>query len=384
MKNAEGGRLGRSNQDKRCRALWGEHVTLIRREHSSSPEGYPEFFLMKGDASQQWTKCVVRIVSTIDFGDPAQFEEAQRRAFRMLKELGLDVIERAVRKAEEQEGPELSVGFRRFIWCLGNLVVEKMTPAERSRFIPFNDVLITPFGHDILVRVSSLRRTEVNGTRVYHSSRCPTLTIDGKKRVVAFTRHAIERLCDRIVPSWRYYTGLGDAYAFFSDCLHFELAELYPKRLAFTFYDSCFLEQCRPGLTSFPCEYARRVIGTRAMIEHRDFGRRWYYRVGYCPAFVGRDFVDGDFVVAKTLLFPGMKTTPEYGLLLESPLSEQERNAMLAKAESQTAETMQKTWDYSLVKWFHDNGVPQVVALEGDIFANGITYGVRHRQSRGS
>ena len=90
-----------------------------------------------------------------------------------------------------------------------------------------------------------------------------------------------------------------------------------------------------------------------------------YFRVGYCPILI-----EGNFAIAKTLLYPGYKKTPEYGCLMSSSLAESQKAEMLVKATKQDVASLRETNDFSCVQWFHNNGVPQVIQTREEIFAH--------------
>jgi len=173
--------------------------------------------------------------------------------------------------------------------------------------------------------------------------------------MVAFSRHAIEQTCERIVPRWTTYAGAGDVFAFFDRCVYFERRELHQDQLAFTFYDFC-----APSVY-WTYLYVQEVLG----VENVDPNKGdCYYRVGYCPAVV-----EGDFVKAKTLLFPGFASTPEYGAIVRSNLPSSEKQELMKRARACNASCLQEDCDFSTIKWYHDNGVPQVVQLQREVFA---------------
>jgi hypothetical protein len=87
-----------------------------------------------------------------------------------------------------------------------------------------------------------------------------------------------------------------------------------------------------------------------------------YYRVGYCPVV----FENG-FAKAKTFLYPGFKGTPEYGLVRKSRLSPAEKDLLIPNSTSQDTTEGLKLY-LKATKWFHDNGVPQVVQIKQDVF----------------
>ena len=130
----------------------------------------------------------------------------------------------------------------------------------------------------------------------------------------------------------------------FEQCQHFERCDLHGGQLAFTFYD-----QCAEGF--FHGLYVKEVLGEGVAIGHQS-----YYRVGYCPAVV-----EGDFIKAKTLLFPGYRGTPEYGVIARARIPADQKEILRQRAKTMDMDQLQRTGDFSLIKMFHDGGVPQVI-----------------------
>jgi hypothetical protein len=225
---------------------------------------------------------------------------------------------------------------------LGQVVFNKIPLL--LQWIPFNDVHFVARGNDIKVIVRSLQRSNGPHGTIYYSRHEPILEIDGQQKIVAFSEHAIKQACDRVVPTWRTYRGLGDAFALFDQTVFFERADFYDGQLAFTFYDKCDY--------GFQCgQYVEDVFG-----GWNGTYEGYYYRVGYCPAVV-----EGDFIKAKTLLFPGQHPTPEYGLIAHSRLPRDEKQRLREQVRTLDKATLRESGDMSLIKWFHDQGIPQVV-----------------------
>lgn len=89
----------------------------------------------------------------------------------------------------------------------------------------------------------------------------------------------------------------------------------------------------------------------------------FYYRLGYCPVVV-----ENEFAIAKTLLFPGYTGTPEFKLINESDLPRRQKERFLELSTSNDASNVVYDGDSDLIKWFHKNGVPQVIQTRRKIF----------------
>jgi SEC-C motif-containing protein len=324
---------------------------------------YPGFVYRENNAPNDFLGLVKGIIHELDLDDSTVFPAPIQTFYRWVKIIGARRALIELERTAKGSGLNSHEVQTLYMNHLGRVVFDRMTKEQQELYFPYNDVLVIPCGKSILVKFSSLCKIKQGGYVFYCSRRRPKLAVSSQEKVVAFTQHAIEQTCKRIYPSWLDYDGLGDVHAFFADCVYFESCTLYPDQPALTFYEDCYLADYHPRSLNFANEYFNQLIG-----PYPDYGKgeHWYFRVGYCPTVV-----NGDFVVAKTLLFPGFMKTPEYGLMLNSSLSESEKRRMkrMATDDSHTAEYMQKTFDFSTIKWFHDNGVAQVMSLGADVFA---------------
>lgn len=275
------------------------------------------------------------------------------------------------RAAEEAKNP---VGYVDPLLAFGNLLQSQLPP-ELIKPTRCVDIVhgVGVRGNKLGVRCRSLLvRTTARGP-AYHSRRMPRTRFGTDKRewLVAFSEHAVERICERTVYDWRTFGGQGDAFAFLDNCVYFEDCTDARGEPSFVVYNACAQNFHSWG-------YVEHVLGTPSWPppdSSREFAReisgsKFYYRVGYCPVRL-----DGDIAVATTLLFPGMslrKGTLEGKLIESSGLPPTEIDRLKARVENQLSmKALADSGDFSLVKWFHDNGVPQVVRLDREVFKYG-------------
>lgn len=320
---------------------------------------YPEFRFDTTHADAEFAALVKAAVATINFEDGTVFPFWHRELYQILKRGGTramrDQLLSMKLMAAEAGQPVGKLPDLYFLFTLGQTVLNRIPESDRERYLPLNDFMVVPKGQHILVIVRSLLKAKGPGGTVYYSRREPVLEIDGSPKIVAFSKHAIERICERIKPRWKNsYAALGDVFAFLDQCVYFERVELYGAQLGFTFYDGCdegFVQHW----------YVEEVLGEDNLDPKAG---KPHYRVGYCPAVV-----EGGFVKAKTFLFPGYASTPEYDLVMRSPLSRAEKSSLLDCSKDLDAYKLYDGHDFSLIRWFHDNGVPQVVQLSREVFA---------------
>ena len=241
-----------------------------------------------------------------------------------------------------------------FMFNLGQAVINRIPEPKRDAYLPFNDVLFQPTGHRIDVIFRSLLKAKGPGGTIYYSRRQPTLMMACRRSLPSPNTPSKGRVSVSSRVGRPSYAALGDAFAYFDQCLYFERCDLYGGQLAFTFYD-----ECKEGFASHG--YVDGVLGEQNLDPRAG---KPYYRVGYCPAVV-----EGDFVKAMTLLFPGYRNTPEHDAMLRSALPARTKQEMLAQIKDLDADTLYDSHNMSLIRWFHQHGVSQVVQLNHPVFA---------------
>ena len=278
--------------------------------------------------------------------------------FHRAKNVGFASVLQDIRIATERvtdhatASDELSNNEWQFVMVLGTLLFERLPANLWSRYFPFSGVRVDlgyPHANTIRVLFQFMEQRRTPDGTAYYSEYRPTVGINGNTEAVAFYRHAAERICERCICNWKSFGGLGDAFALLHDCIYYEpwINELGEP--GFTFYDECskgFLSEL----------YVSQILGTW------EPGRKYYYRIGYCPA---AEF--GELLVAKTLLLPGMRGTPEFAWARRNLTTAQRADLDHSAAEF-GRHGLASGGDLSFLKRFHEGEIRQVVAFDHVVF----------------
>jgi hypothetical protein len=304
---------------------------------------FPRLVFEPNSAPPEFVEAVRQAAADIDFCDPTLFPKWETLTYRRMKEVGYPRAIAEMHRGVAVAGQDAELILTRFHLGFGEAVLSRIPRDFLLKFVPFHDVLFDTRGHDIVARFRSLRHAKGPDGTLYYSVHEPKLEVGGMQLTVSFSAHAIQRACERLCFSWPSYAALGDVYAFFEECLEFEQCDLHGGVLGFTFY-----EECVPGFWNYGI--AEEVLG-----EQFAPGGEYGWRAGYCPAVI-----EGRFIKAKTTLFPGYDSTPEYGKLLRADLPRQRKQEMLDEVKRLNRKRMLEPQGIALLKWFHDQGVPQV------------------------
>ncbi len=341
--------MGKSPAERNKKRQAKRKVALAKKreyaERWAEADRFPEIRIDPGDAPPSLVVAVreaakqirLRHAELLNVADRDFFRDARRRGFKPAAE---DAYSEA-----RSTGPveEFRLSCRLKVISLGQRLYDLIPRKLLEVSILYHCIEVEfsrPVANSILIWFRSLLSAKSSGGTLYYSRRKPTLSIGGRERIVGFSRHAIERIYERSVSDWRTFGGSGDAFAILDNCVYFEDCSEKVGQPCFTLYN-----MCKPDLPFG--DLPRMLLG------EDDPSKRYYFRVGYCPAVV-----EEDFVKAKTLLFPGMRDTPEQAL----PRPGKER--MAKEAEKLSYRHVAETGDYGLIRWFHERGVPQVVSLD--------------------
>ena len=163
----------------------------------------------------------------------------------------------------------------------------------------------------------------------------------------------VERISERTAGDRLTFSGSSQVFHLLNSCVYFEDASDLLGHPGFTFYIPA-----EPGFSGY--QFVEKILG------QLDLALTYYFRIGYCPVFV-----EGPVAVAKTLLLPGMRGTPECATLARLCLPRHEKERMKSGVDGLTWRRLVECNDFSLLRWFHDHGVPQVVALDHEVFRQG-------------
>ena len=336
-----------------------QHSEAIQREQQLRSR-YPEIVIDDTHGDPAFVELVKQAMAGIDFDDRSQFCDGERTFYRLIRQYGFETALRTVQNALADDPQEDDpTGRKRETMVLmkyGTLVFDSIPEELRRRYLPYNDVQVVFAGNRIVLRFSSMLSQRGNTGRVFYRRNMPTIEFDGVARTVAFSRHAIERLCERFKPRYLQYAAAGDVHAFFSTCVYFEPVILKNGQPAIALYNICGPE----GSQEYDI-YVKHVLG-EDNLDHA--AGKPYYRVGYCPVVF-----EGDFAKATTFLCPGYHATPERLAISRSRLSWHDRNAIIKTAASQSTDDVLLNNAPETIRWFHDNGVPQVVQFQHPVFA---------------
>ena len=283
-----------------------------------------------------------------------------RRAsiFHSVKESGflrtLGVLQKFHKESGAPDDPTL-IGFvaTEPAVLMGNQILSELPSRVFQAYFPFSDLNIIPgLPRDttVLVEIRSLCTAKTKYGTAYFSPYKPMLETKGGRAIVAFSDHAVRRICQRSVGSWETMLNLGYAFSVMHDTEYFEPWKSRQGNEGFVVYKR--YASLRPEDSK-----------VETILGERDPKKPYFYRLGYCPAAL-----DGGFLRAKTLLLPGMRGTPEYEHVLRRLMTSHAKRTELERQVQNLGASKFEDPDYlDLMKRFHDSGIPQVVSFDHDI-----------------
>jgi hypothetical protein len=325
----------------------------IRRAQAQRRSEFPQFELgPTGISEPAFVDAVYAAARKVNFDDRQHFEGIDRLTWRHVAERAAHELEdwrlfanRNLAECHENIGDILIMSLDQSV----TQAIYSLIPDEvKERFMPYNYFKVIPTRNKIVLHTDRLI-TKSTPKGSIHYSRSPVIVeIDGERRTLAFTTHAMQRVCERIAPDWKInITDLMEIVRFFSCIPSFEMEALYPNQNAILLY-----ALCGPSFTTNYSCYVDHILGRDKVKPDSEPPE---YRLGYCPLAL-----DGPYAIAKTLLLPGYQKTPEYGRLSTSVLPWERKTELIEMTRDHVRATDRFEEWLPVIKWFHENGVPQV------------------------
>jgi hypothetical protein len=304
------------------------------------------------NADPEFIDAVYSAAQKVNFNDRDRFHNYDRMIWELVATEGIQSVEQMWKKGNRVFANTLKNSglFVKALTLtkLAEAVYSQIPAKIKDRFMPHQHFMIVPIGKVLAVYCDSLYKKTSSRGNIYFSLQTPFLESDAEKWPLGFTTHALDRICERIAPQWRTkYVQLMDFVRFVVKVPPFENACLYGSQPAIVLFAVC--GDLHSNIHDI---YVNKILGSHNFDVK---GNDPEYRLGYCPIEY-----DGSFAVAKTFLLSGYKGTPEYDFLRGSGLGNSEKTKLLSLAENHVRDLNQAEDWIPLVKWFHENGIPQV------------------------
>ena len=315
---------------------------------------YPKFIYEDYDETlvdAGFVQAVKSILRDFNFATTKILSRAGRSFYKLMKEEGYLKASARLQDAVPDEKKSLALSL--YNLKIGEFLYQELDKRnDLKKYLPVHDCFLAP-KQDFHIHFYALKKMHTPQGFGYYSPKEPKVAINGKDYKVSFSRHAMERIGERCVSNPLSYSGAGDVFAYLSHCSYFEYVEIEKDGNPFpaiTFYDNC-----TKGFVSY--DYVKYLV------QSPGFGMKYYYRLGYCPVAIYKDFAR-----AITFLTPGMRGTPEEKLVnkINEPALRQQLQTGVQNITS--LKRYVETEDFSAPKYFHENGISQLLELKKDLY----------------
>ena len=250
-----------------------------------------------------------------------------------------------------------SIRFRDAVMYVGERILEQLPEVYQKKLLPefYFYPIVAPTG--VRIRFGFLDRVKRETGWGYYSQHKPTVNINGADWIVCFSNHAIERIVERSsFDECVTYAHYSDCANYLDACVYFEVVNMADGKPAIRL----FMTDGLGGNADRYQDYLRKVTGVE---DIHQLSSDPAYVLGYCH-------VDckGQFAKATSMWYPGYEGTPEDTLVRTSSLPVVERQRLLRMANDNKTVRVINEGRHEAIKWYHENGVPQVVSLQRPIF----------------
>jgi hypothetical protein len=356
-----------AKKDKRTKQKRKLEKDKLKARKWAERNKYPRVEFAEDGEDPAFMATVKEILCSFDYDDDSHCRPEERYMYGLFRSIGLEGMERWIASPDTQQRymqPGATVedfrnGLLKPLYMhLGEWVFSRLPDTYRKDPLPFYYYYVAPVDNALVVTFEFLPHLPSEHGTIYHSPYNPTVRKGGGDFKVGFLRHAIERVCERLSALQPITYSCFQPLAFyFRHCVFFEPLNLPDGQEGIRLFARC------DG--SFGRDYLRQVMSLDdAVIEQEQ--DQFVFVLGYCPVEIVRKYA-----VAKTFLYPGYGNTPEAALVASAPVSQTTRKELRAAARDNTLAALVKSNDFDLVKWYHENGVPQVVRRPEELYQYG-------------
>lgn len=325
----------------------------------------PRIVVEHTDSKAGLARHIKEIASSLDLENLPEtpLTEVQLEMLRDVSRLGIDAVHGII-----VTNPDESTWYSQFCW-LGNayariahnIFLKLPRTFKQNSAIP-HYFEITPQHRDLLVTFQFLPETLGPKGRTYCSTQQSTADFNGHSHDIRFSKDAIKAMCDRML------TMFPSEYARVAVCKDCIERKIKHSSVRLPNGEPAIVLHLPLGEGNVHLKVYRDVIlnasPTTCLTYHNHVA-------GYSPV----DLVDG-VATATRFLIPGDKGTPEEHLVQSSDLEQDVKRKLLDSSACSDLNTLITT-NIDLIKWCHDNGLPQVVkATPGSVRPITFTWSV--------
>jgi hypothetical protein len=354
----------RKKQKKRLRE---KKRGVRQRQHLASlqPSPFPAIVLNADCKNPVFRNAVGEAASAYSYNDDSHCPPEIREHYRTIAQIGWHGWYTALREQAYELHSDRTPAERALqeatvptFLHFGTWLFPRLPPQYNSRFDPEHFFRIVPHRNTLLVSFTFMESVEDSGHQLYIPQWEPTIRMQGIDWKIGLYPHALDRLCSRLVPrNALTYSNCVDVFHRFDQ----GMLRFVPTMLA-DGQEAARVDFSPPLGTVFYEPYAAWVRKVLQLPETHDFANEgfWSIVLGYLPLRVR-----GKYARAKTFLLPGFTKTPEHALGLQKAGSGNERR-LLKAMQDEEQRTSDLTGDATAgIKWYHDNGVPQIFRRDG-------------------
>ena len=330
----------------------------LKAKKRTARDLFPRIEVVFDGEDEAFMQAVEKVVHEFDYANTEHCPETIRDAHRLLRDFGIDVLDRVIGSEDFGEfaglrgmdAAELSRFKQHALYIhLADWIYARLPEQYRQSPLPHFYFAINPVGRGFVLSFEFLPQADIGTQRVWHSPFEPTVNIDNREYKVVFTRHVFERACQRmsLAQPISYLDARGITWHFMR-CVHFEPVKLENGQNAMRMFGLC--------LGTIGQLYMNDV----AQLKKADMVEgEWAFVVGYCPV----ELVEPGFAVGLTILFPGYNNTPEAALVKQTRMHPTLFRELQAAAHDNSLGEVYMTKNMKPLRWYHHNGVPQILRL---------------------
>lgn len=333
-----------------------------KAQKRAARDEFPRIEIVFDGEDEAFMLAVEQVIHSFDYANDEHCPESARNIYKWLRQFGAQALHKVFSSTDYSDVEEQLRGDveqyardNHFLlhFHIGTWLFKQLPEQYTGSPLPYFHYRVGAKGRGFILDFEFMPRKDVGIQKVWHSPFEPTVNIRGKEYRVGFTKHVFEQACKRMLLKHPLdYFQMRMVAEYFRQCAYFEPVLLEDGQDALRLFSPC--------AEGFGPTYVRDIAQLR---EPEIEAGGLSFILGYCPVVLD----ETGYAITKTLLFPGYANTPEAALVKRTRMNPILRSQLTKAAYDNTLGRVFIEKNIEPLRWYHHNGVPQVVRLNSPV-----------------
>jgi len=251
-------------QQKELKRRKRQKQDAVRRDQWQRVCRFPKFEVSEeSTANPVFIDAVLDAANRVNFDNQSHFQKLDHLFWEVMARDGFQGLQEIWKRGNQVFGktsPDSGDSMRSLSFSkLAEAIYSKLPSSIKGRFMPHNFFVVQPKGKTLQLCCNSLISKPTSRGNIHFSFYSPFLESPDGKRMLGFSSHALQRICERIAPRWKTnFAELAQFLRFVAFVPPFEMTCLQGGQTAIVLF-----AVCRNLHSNIHDIYVNEILGVR-------------------------------------------------------------------------------------------------------------------------